>query len=87
MASLSKPTKEATKLPTKQLVKKQKELCYSKALQKDNVEGSSTSFCFDVLAQLANIPAGITFYELLGLFRSIREALREALTDSEALIA
>jgi len=48
VASSSKPTKEATKQPTKQLVEKQKELCYSKALQKDNAEGSSTSFRSDV---------------------------------------
>jgi len=39
-------------------------------------------FCFDVLAQLANIPARITFYKLLRLSKSTREAL----ADSEALI-
>ena len=64
----------------KQLVEKQKELHYSKALQKDNEEGSSILFRFDVLPQLANIPARITFYELLRL-QSTRKPLREALAD------
>jgi len=53
------------------------ELRYSKALPKDKAEGSSTPYRFDVLAQLANIPARITFYELLRLSKSTREALRE----------
>jgi len=35
------------------------------------------------LAQLANIPARITLYELLRLSKSTREALREALSDFE----
>jgi len=39
------------------------------------------------LAQLANIPARITLYELLRLSKSTREALREALTNAEAFIA
>jgi len=51
------------------------------------VEGSSISFRFDILAQLANIPTRITLYELLRLFKSTREALRKALADSEAFIA
>jgi len=41
---------------------------------------------FDVLAQLANIPARITLYELLRLFKSIRDALREDLADAEVLL-
>ena len=44
-------------------------------------------FGFNVLAQLANIPVKITLYELLRLSKSTREALKEALTDSEAFIA
>jgi len=40
-------------------VDKQKELSYAKALQKDDAR-SLTPFRFDVLAQLANIPARIT---------------------------
>ena len=44
VASLSKPAKEAAKQPTKQLLEKQKELHYTKALRKGNAEGSSTFF-------------------------------------------
>jgi len=43
----------------------------------------STLFHFDIMAQLANIPARITLYELLRLFKSTRDALREALADVE----
>ena len=68
--SSSKPTKEAAKQSTKQPVEKQKELRYNKALLKDNVKRPSTLFCFNVLAQLVNIPAEITFYELLRLSKS-----------------
>jgi len=46
-------------------VKKQKELWYAKTLPKDKTEGSSAPYRFDILAQLANIPARITLYELL----------------------
>jgi len=87
MASFSKPTKEATEQPIKQVVKKQKELCYSKAFQKHNAKGSSTSFCFDILAQLANIPIRSTLYELLRLSKSTTEAFKEALADLEAFIS
>jgi len=55
-------------------MEKQKELRYVKALQKDGV-GPSTPFHFDVLAQLANIPTRINFYELLRLFKYTRDAL------------
>jgi predicted CoA-binding protein len=51
------------------------------------MEGPSTPFNFDVLAQLANIPARITLYELLRLSKTTREALREALADSEVFLA
>jgi len=68
-------------------VKKQKELRFSKALSKDNAEGSSTPYRFDVLAQLANIPARIILYELLRLSKSTRETLREALADVEVFMA
>ena len=70
-----KPTPQPTKQSTKQLVKKEKELRYSKALLKNKVEGSSTPYRFDILAQLANILARITLYELLRLSKSTREAL------------
>ena len=42
---------------------------------------------FDVLAQLANIPARITLYELLRLSKSTKEALKEALADVEVFMA
>jgi len=48
--------------------------------------GLSTPFCFDVMAQLANIPAWITLYELLRLSKSTRNALREALADAEVFV-
>jgi len=70
---------------TKQLMDKQKKLCYAQALQKDDVR-PLTHFCFDVLAQLANIPARITLYKLLTLFKSTREALREVLAYSELFL-
>ena len=43
-------------------------------------------FCFNVLAQLANISTKITLYELVRLSKSMREDLSEALADSEAFI-
>jgi len=81
--SSSKPTKKANEQPTKQSLGKQKELCYIKALQKDNAEEPSSSFCFNVLAQLANIPVRITLYEFLKLSKSMKEAL----DDLEAFIS
>jgi len=45
-----------------------------------------TPFRFDILAQLANIPTRITLDELLKLSKSTREALREALADSEVFL-
>ncbi|ONK56581.1 uncharacterized protein A4U43_C10F10350 [Asparagus officinalis] len=62
------------------------ELRYSKALRKDTPESSKDYFRFDVLAQLANIPAKITLFELLRLSRLTREALHEALVDNEAFL-
>jgi len=46
----------------------------------------STLFYFDVMAQLANILAQITLYELLRLSKSTRDALREALADAEIFV-
>ena len=80
---ISKPTTESAKPFTKQPVERQKELQFSKALSKDIAEGSATPYRFDVLTQLANIPARITLYDLLRLSKSTREALREALTNAE----
>ena len=55
VATSHKPTTETAKPSAKQLVEKQKELRFSKALPKDNAEGSTTPYRFDVLIQLANI--------------------------------
>ena len=68
-------------------MEKQKELQYSKALPKDKAEEFSAPYRFDVLTQLANIPARITLYELLRLSKSTREALREALAEVEVFMA
>jgi len=68
-----------------QPVDKQKELHYAKALQKDDAR-LLTPFRFNILAQLANIPARITLHELLRLSKSSRETLREALADSEIFL-
>ena len=66
-------------------MEKQKELRYVKALPKSSA-GPSTPFHFDVLAQLANIPTRIILYEFLRLFKSTRDALREALANAEVFI-
>jgi len=87
VANPSKPTPEPTKQSTKQPVEKQKELQYAKALLKDKAEGSSAPYRFDVLDQLANIPARITLYKLLRLSKSTRKVLREALADAEVFMA
>jgi len=87
VANPLKPTPEPTKQSMKQTMEKQKELRHAKALSKDKAEGSLRPSHFDVLAQLANIPARITLYELLRLSKSTREALREALANVEAFMA
>ena len=46
----------------------------------------SQPFHFDIINQLANIPARITLYELLKLSKPTREALREALADAEVFV-
>ena len=86
-ANLPKLTQESTKQSMKQPVEKQKKLRYAKFLPKDKAKGSSAPYRFDVLAQLANISARITLYELLRLSKSTREALREALADAEVFMA
>ena len=67
-------------------MEKHKELQYARALPKDKAEGNLTPYRFDVLAQLANVPAKITLYELLRLSKSTREDLREALADAEVFM-
>jgi len=86
VATPPKPTTESAKPSTKQPVERKKELRFSKALSKDNAEGSTIPYRFDILTQLANIPARITLYELLRLSKLIREALREALANAEVFM-
>ena len=74
VANSSQPGKEIAERFTKQPVDKQKEIRYAKGLQKDDAR-LLTPFRFDVLAQLADIPAWITLYKLLRLFKSTREVL------------
>ena len=81
-----KPAIESAKPSTKQPVERQKELQFSKVLSKDIAEGSIAPYRFDVLTQLANIPARITLCELLRLSKSTREALQEALDNAEVFI-
>jgi len=55
-------------------------------LNRPSGPGLDIPFDFDILAQLANIPARITIQELLRLSKEIREALRDALADSESFL-
>src|SRR3954464_6147640 len=65
---------------------KPKEVRYKRPLNKQKAVEVSQPFCFDIINQLANIPARITLYELLKLSKSTREALREALADAEVFV-
>ena len=56
-ATPPKPAAESAKPSTKPPLEKQKELQFSRVLSKDVAEGSTAPYRFDVLAQLANIPA------------------------------
>ena len=46
---------------------KSKEVRFDKALKKDSSQGLDAPYQFDILSQLANIPARITLHELLRL--------------------
>ena len=85
MVDSPQPAEETIEQSMRPSVKKQKELRYVKTLQKGDV-GPSTPFRFDIITQLANIPARITLYELLILFKSTKDALREALIDAEVFM-
>src|SRR4051812_6046930 len=65
---------------------KPKEVRYNRPLNKGKADEVSQPFLFDIINQLANIPAKITLYELLKLSKSTREALREALADAEVFV-
>jgi len=55
-------------------------------LKKSSGPGLDAPFRFNILAQLANIPAQITIHELLRLSKETREALRDALANSESFL-
>ena len=59
---------------------------FDKSLKKDPPKGLNVSFRFDILAQLANILARMTLYELLHPSKETREALSDALADSETFL-
>ena len=66
---------------------KPKEVRFDHMLKKPPGQGFDTPFRFDILAHLANIPARITIHELLRLSKETREALRDALANSESFLA
>ena len=59
---------------------------FNESLKKNPSRGLYSPFRFDILAQLANIPARITLYELLLLSKEMREALRDVLADSKSFL-
>ena len=65
---------------------KQKEIRFDESLKKNPSRGLNAPLRFDILAQLANIPTRITLHELLRLSKKTREALRDALSDSESFL-
>ena len=64
----------------------QKEVWFDRVLNKTSGPRLDAHFCFDILAQLANISAQITIHELLRLSKEIREALRDALANLESFL-
>jgi len=65
---------------------KQKEIHYDESLKKIPSRRLNAPFRFNILAQLANIPARIILHELLRLSKKMREALRDALAASESFL-
>jgi len=65
---------------------KQKEVRFDHILKKPSGPGLNIPFRFDILAQLANIPARITIHELFRLSKETIEALRDALANSESFL-
>src|SRR3954467_12401810 len=83
------PSQESVTEPAEQpkaTPEKPKEVRYNRPLNKGKAVEVSQPFFFDIINQLANIPARITLYELLKLSKSTREALREALADAEVFV-
>src|SRR4051812_34044045 len=79
------PVTEPAEQP-KTTPKKPREVRYNRPLNKGKAVEVSQPFRFDIINQLANIPARITLYELLKLSKSTREALREALADAKVFV-
>src|SRR3954469_5196269 len=79
------PVTESAEQP-KTTPDKPREVRYNRPLNKGKAVEVSQPFRFDIINQLANIPARITLYELLRLSTSTREALREALADVEVFV-
>jgi len=74
-----------TSIPTKGK-EKSKEVRFDHVLKRPLGPRLDTPFRFDILAQLANIPARITIHELLRLSKETREALSDALANSESFL-
>src|SRR5436853_2139741 len=88
-AQQPEPIQEQVEEPAEQpktTSEKPKEVQYNKPLHKGKTIEVSQPFRFDIINQLANIPARIILYELLRLSKSTREALREALADAEVFV-
>src|SRR5256886_1080738 len=83
------PSQESVTEPAEQpktTPEKPKEVRNNRPLKKAKAVEVSQPFRFDIINQLANIPARITLNELLKLSKSTREALREALADAEVFV-
>ena len=65
---------------------KQKGVWFNQMLKKTLGPGLDAPFRFDILAQLANIPAQITIHELLRLSKETKEALRDVVINSESFL-
>ena len=83
MMSVEVPVLASVPTPGKE---KQKEVWFDRVLKRPSGPGLDVPSCFDILTQLANIPARITIHELLHLSKETREALRDALADSESFL-
>src|SRR4051812_6756814 len=79
------PVTEPAEQP-KTTPEKPKEVRYNRPLNKGKAIEVSQPFRFDIINQVANIPARITLYELLKLSKSTREALRETLADAKVFV-
>src|SRR3954468_22631997 len=79
------PVTEPAEQP-KTMPEKPKEVQYNRPLTKGKAVEVSQPFRFNIINQLANIPARITLYELLKLSKSTRKALREALADAKVFV-